>query len=328
MSAIKVFGYLEKPVFHELARHLQTRRLLAGETLNLDSDKSFYIVVDGSVQVFAQTGNSSSSEVARDAYDDEDTNGYQLLNNVENGGTLSSLFTILSSFTEDVKLRYEEEDEASPETTRSRSNEHDRRSRAPTSNSTHSFGRQSPSRSRSRQRRDPDVTDFNLDAHNTHLHRANNASSSSTATARNGQRPLSSASFATFSSSDGSTVDAASNSTEPALPTAENSSSLPIPSLDSINISPPHTPGFASSQYSNNSIAFDESSQTPSQARHTEPGMEGERIRSRFKESKAQPTKDPCMEGTIARATVDTTLAVIPAEAFRRLTKKFPNAAA
>jgi lysophospholipid hydrolase len=33
-------------------------------------------------------------------------------------------------------------------------------------------------------------------------------------------------------------------------------------------------------------------------------------------------------EGTIARATVDTTLAVIPAEAFRRLTKKFPNAAA
>ena len=32
--------------------------------------------------------------------------------------------------------------------------------------------------------------------------------------------------------------------------------------------------------------------------------------------------------GTVARATVDTTLAVIPAEAFKRLTKKFPNAAA
>lgn len=46
LSAIKVFGYLEKPVFHELARHLQTRRLIAGDTLSLDSDHSFYIVVD------------------------------------------------------------------------------------------------------------------------------------------------------------------------------------------------------------------------------------------------------------------------------------------
>lgn len=33
-------------------------------------------------------------------------------------------------------------------------------------------------------------------------------------------------------------------------------------------------------------------------------------------------------EGMLARATVDTTLAVIPAEAFRKLTKKFPQAAA
>ena len=30
--------------------------------------------------------------------------------------------------------------------------------------------------------------------------------------------------------------------------------------------------------------------------------------------------------GVVARATVDTTLAVIPAEAFRRLTKKYPKA--
>lgn len=46
VSAIKVFGYLEKPVFHELARYLQTKRLVAGDTLSLDSDPSFYIVVD------------------------------------------------------------------------------------------------------------------------------------------------------------------------------------------------------------------------------------------------------------------------------------------
>lgn len=31
-------------------------------------------------------------------------------------------------------------------------------------------------------------------------------------------------------------------------------------------------------------------------------------------------------QGVVARATVDSTLAVIPAEAFRRLTKKFPKA--
>jgi lysophospholipid hydrolase len=31
-------------------------------------------------------------------------------------------------------------------------------------------------------------------------------------------------------------------------------------------------------------------------------------------------------QGVVSRATVDSTLAVIPAEAFRRLTKKFPTA--
>lgn len=39
---------LPAQVFHELSRHLQTRRLIAGDSLSLDSDdKSFYCVVDG-----------------------------------------------------------------------------------------------------------------------------------------------------------------------------------------------------------------------------------------------------------------------------------------
>ena len=63
VSAIKVFGYLEKPVFHELARHLQTRRLIAGDTLSLESDHSFYIVVDGTMQVYVPS-DSASDEVA------------------------------------------------------------------------------------------------------------------------------------------------------------------------------------------------------------------------------------------------------------------------
>ncbi|KAF9282674.1 phosphatidylcholine and lysophosphatidylcholine phospholipase [Mortierella alpina] len=109
LSSIKIFGYLEQPVFHELARHLQTRRLPAGDTIlqNPDLEKSFYIVVDGCVQVFEQVvrdeddGHDEDSPEAA-SWDDPDHN-YQLLNEVKNGGTLSSLFTILSLFTENKK---------------------------------------------------------------------------------------------------------------------------------------------------------------------------------------------------------------------------------
>src|ERR1700744_6166057 len=36
LSAIKVFGYLERPIFHELTRTMQTGKLIAGETWLLD----------------------------------------------------------------------------------------------------------------------------------------------------------------------------------------------------------------------------------------------------------------------------------------------------
>ncbi|KAJ1675413.1 Nte1p, partial [Spiromyces aspiralis] len=53
MKSIKIFGYLEEPVFHELSRQLQIRRLLAGEVM-LDSgrDHNFYVVIEGHVQVY------------------------------------------------------------------------------------------------------------------------------------------------------------------------------------------------------------------------------------------------------------------------------------
>ena len=50
LAAIRIFGYLEKPVFHELSRHLQTRRLAAGETLEIGGG-DFWCVVEGKVQV-------------------------------------------------------------------------------------------------------------------------------------------------------------------------------------------------------------------------------------------------------------------------------------
>ncbi|KZT08570.1 patatin-domain-containing protein [Laetiporus sulphureus 93-53] len=109
LQAVRVFGFLEKPVFHELARHLQTRRLIAGDTLSLDQDKSFYCVIDGSVQVYARTGLPSDASQPG-AWDEEDMNGYQLLNEVGSGGMLSSLFTILSLFTENVKLSWRDVD--------------------------------------------------------------------------------------------------------------------------------------------------------------------------------------------------------------------------
>jgi predicted acylesterase/phospholipase RssA/CRP-like cAMP-binding protein len=104
LSAIKVFGYLERPVFHELTRHMQTRKLLAGETINLENEKSLCIVVDGHVQVFFKT-EVSEKETTADDFDDGHE-GYRLLTDVRNGAPLSSMFSILSLFTEEVRLRH------------------------------------------------------------------------------------------------------------------------------------------------------------------------------------------------------------------------------
>ncbi|KAJ5773717.1 hypothetical protein N7457_008613 [Penicillium paradoxum] len=116
LSAIKVFGYLERPVFHELTRTMQTRKLIAGETLMLEEEKGFCMVVDGLVQIFvksAREGKSNSQEslYMDDATSDEEDHhihgrqGYQLLTEVKNGASMSSLFSILQLFTEDIELR-------------------------------------------------------------------------------------------------------------------------------------------------------------------------------------------------------------------------------
>lgn len=113
LTAIKVFGYLEKPVFHELTRTMQTRKLMAGETLMLEEEKGFLLVVDGLVQIFVKSNRDGIDADEDDAEDERDGNrqGYQLLTEVKNGAPMSSLFSILSLFTEDVKLRHGEDDE-------------------------------------------------------------------------------------------------------------------------------------------------------------------------------------------------------------------------
>lgn len=172
-------------------------------------------------------------------------NGYQLLNEVGTGGTLSSLFTILSLFTENVKISWKD-DETPDDTTESEHTSH-----VPT---------QPPIRTRAR-RSDSDVSQLNLNLNFT----------SPRSRGRGGSV-----------SSSGSTIHAA----DAASPQARASSPIGIP--------------FSS-------------------------GSSG---RTRPTRRRAGDAHAPSHYGVVARATEDSTLAVIPAEAFRRLTKKFPKATA
>lgn len=126
LSAIKIFGYLERSVFHELTRSMQTRKLIAGETLDLEEEKGFCLVVDGLVEIFVKSSrdtrnpaSATSAGLGLDSSLDSDEEifppghggqQYQLLTEVRNGAPMSSLFSIMSLFTEDVQLRHTDYD--------------------------------------------------------------------------------------------------------------------------------------------------------------------------------------------------------------------------
>lgn len=128
LDAIKIFGYLERPVFHELTRSMQTRKLISGETLNLEEEKGFCFVVDGLVEIFVKSsqhaqrttssvGLGSSLESSFSEEEDNPVPGqqrYQLLTEVRNGNPMSSLFSIMSLFTEDVRLEVPSEETSGP----------------------------------------------------------------------------------------------------------------------------------------------------------------------------------------------------------------------
>lgn len=110
---------VERSVFHELTRTMQTRKLIAGETLLLEEEKGFCLVVDGLVQIFVKSSRDSNPATndswmsgSGQFFEDEEKHeegehqGYQLLTEVKNGAPMSSLFSILSLFTADVKLRH------------------------------------------------------------------------------------------------------------------------------------------------------------------------------------------------------------------------------
>lgn len=369
VSAIKVFGYLEKPVFHELARHLQTRRLVAGDTLDLSQDKSFYIVVDGRVEVFARTPQTAST--GPDDYgsdtevtdDEEEGKGWQLLNSVESGGTLSSLFTILRLFTEEVKLRYEEDKDT-----------------AEASSASDDDGAKAANTKHHRER-DADVSTFELDGGAIHAARraarmslsardsggtgaarddTDDADVEDAARADDTEATLASPFEETEVENDRpydrgqldhldtsiAPSDSRSNATTPA------SIASPTTGPTSFFSSPPTFPANPSRASSTSSakkgsrrpgpapFSTASSQSFPSRPRvpstfsnvpPVRPGMQSRRSTATTSRTKRRHSTGPqtiAGDTTIARAATDTTLAVIPAEAFRRLTKKFPNAAA
>ncbi|PIA19667.1 patatin-domain-containing protein [Coemansia reversa NRRL 1564] len=120
MKSISIFGYIEEPVFHEFSRQLQTRRLLGGECMFDNEgdrdDQNFYVVIDGQVQIFLAEDSSSKTPVQppSEAIGESDVESMSstqakpesaiLLNTVGPGDVLSSLFSILSLFTEGVPL--------------------------------------------------------------------------------------------------------------------------------------------------------------------------------------------------------------------------------
>lgn len=236
LQAVRVFGFLEKPVFHELARHLQTRRLIAGDSISLDQDRNFYCVIDGTVQVFARTGQNVRQN---GSWDEEDMNGYQLINEVGSGGTLSSLFSILSLFTDEIKLSWQDE---------------------PAVLSASKSGDQMSLPEHTRARRtNSDVSQVTLDPDTEHLiHRGRGR---------------------------GRSVSSSGSTAHPLVPPAEMVSPQRIDR---------QFRGTTSDAHSN---VHSDSSPQP-QFHH----------------------------GIVGRATEDSTLSVIPAEAFRRVTKKFPKA--
>lgn len=108
LSAIKVFGYLERPVFHELTKNMTTQKLELDEILYLDENLGFLIVVEGTIQVYTKINSTSTNSnpnsdenelnFEKDDLLDIGGQGYQLLNEVKSGSPLSSLMNTLDLF--------------------------------------------------------------------------------------------------------------------------------------------------------------------------------------------------------------------------------------
>ena len=292
LSAIKIFGYLERPVFHELTRHMQTRRLIAGETFLLEEEKGFCLVVDGLLQIFVKqdrdagvvcsmggptcqgcqecdggSRNGGKGKYREAAFHDEEDeeengNGYQLLTEVKNGAPMSSLFTILSLFTEDVRLRHEFD-------------EYEGVGVASSSNgSVHGFPQHGPDT-------------FGQD------------------------NPFSPVSDRPPSRTDSRTGHRMNRAPSGGFPKG------PLPSVPPLSLNEDLSPGHRSRPPSPLDIPP-----------YSQPQQDQGPRRGHRRTRSSYTKKNSVHPDLVARASVDTTIAVIPAAAFRRLTRIYPKATA
>ncbi|KAI9263644.1 hypothetical protein EDC94DRAFT_560931 [Helicostylum pulchrum] len=309
LSSIKIFGYLEQPVFHELARHLQTKKLLAGDTLfrNPEQERSFYIVVDGHVQMFVKPDNAddeddldsesdeSDNQWLEDEEDEDDEllldsnrkkdkfRKYTLINEVGAGGTLSSLFTILSIFRESFN----------------RSEAKEKSRQKPTSSKSH-LSRMAPNEMSRETSHDEWRQVFPGLEDNPALP-SNTSSRPDSETSTSGLRKRSNTAHQT-------TMETEDTYFTGELETHDNSGLH----SDSFGIAMP----IPLRKLSTSSAASQQQQRQQQRRSSLHTGAS-----SRRSYRSVHPN-------IIARATVDTTLAVIPEEAFHKLTQKFPKAAA
>lgn len=195
-------------------------------------------------------------------------NGYHLLNEVSTGGTLSSLFSILSLFTEDIKLPWgaEEAHSRADQDVPLEQAEEEEEEDLPT-------GRP-PTKSRTNS--DVSQLDENIVGRGA-VHRDSDS---------------------TVSGGDTSTIRDDDE--------MEHDGDRTIDASSTLFTEPDHH-------------QEDEGLYKPTPPRVS-------RSTSRSARASAPRLGPTALSGTIARATVDTTLAVIPAEAFKKLTRKYPKA--
>ncbi|KAJ8328433.1 hypothetical protein BDV3_005679 [Batrachochytrium dendrobatidis] len=357
LSSIKVFGYLDKPVFHELARHLQTRKLKTGEILfDEDSeDRDFYVVVDGCVQIYLK-GNSnalarhslgSNSRDHLDEYGDfedrsdsddpeDEFSGHHLLNEVKAGETVSSLFTILSLFTEDFELSTLMQ----PHSAATNLNE----SHGTSFSSKHSGFPQAQSPAFSTQLDSDESAWLRFN----HLQQDSSIDSTPTPeTAHPDAKPRVFPSAEANPASDPAIHQhlekkdtSAKKQPQDVLPRLTNLQPTQSPSGHALGYIPQNvfpslrrrnsTSAFSDVESSHGVESVDGSVAAESGIAH---GLDGSEDHKHF----THPTSGNHIPkrkhrsvhpGIITRASSPTTLAVIPAQAFRKLTEKFPNAAA
>jgi lysophospholipid hydrolase len=261
-------------------------------------------------------GNSSSSSPipgSRSSF-----NGYHLLNEVSTGGTLSSLLSILTLFTEDIKLSYT----TPPETDSNNEDEEDplgdQEEGEMEADTTITNDRSEEPGSRpNRSRANSDVSQLAADTLGSRV-------TSPTREIQNAS-PVKNHERKRASSVDGSETTAQDRSASPragtstSLPATKSPSPVPhllAPDLTNAQTSSsaPVSPRVKANDPSAKRPIHRENSSKPKHSRTPKPGL------------RRTHTASKALEGTIARATVDTTLAVIPAEAFKKLTRKFPKA--